>query len=356
MFTADETAVTRHYTIFDVTVEAPEIPQKKGYSSEWEAFELTYGEALTVNAIYSILFYKICFPLSGGMTERTYTVLNRIIDEPEVPHKAGYTGEWRYGELTFGEDMVAEAVYSPLAYTADDSFKWALNDGGDGYSVTKYVGADSEVIIPPFYNGLPVTEIGKTAFMDCEGLYAVIISENVQKICNNAFIYCTELSSVELPSTLLEIGANAFSYSGISHINLPENLVKIDRQAFSYTKLTSIVMPDSLEELGEFAFTGCALLKSADTGNGLKIIPEQAFANCTALKNVEIGLNVAQICKNAFKNCASLDNAVFRDKNDWCARMGTPFIDTCFSEREMSDAAWIANVLTTATDAEFIKN
>ena len=274
-FTADNESFEITYTIFDSTVQPPQAPQRKGYNAVWEAFTLTYGEAITVNAIYTPIIYKVYFPVGSESILRTYTISDSAINEPEVPHKAGYTGEWRYGELTFGEDMYAEAVYTPLPATSVKLFDWKLNSNGNGYVVNSYKGTDSNVIIPSFYKGLPVTEVGTFAFSNdfCEkSLNSVIISENVTKIGNGAFTYCFELTEAELPSTLLEIEIEAFSYTAITEINLPQGLAKIGQKAFTFTKLKSIVIPDSVTDIGEFAFKGCKQLQSAVIGNGLKAI------------------------------------------------------------------------------------
>ena len=52
-FVADEETVgTATYTVEDKTVEEPAVPEKEGYTGEWEAYELTTGD-VTVNAIYT---------------------------------------------------------------------------------------------------------------------------------------------------------------------------------------------------------------------------------------------------------------------------------------------------------------
>ena len=356
-FTADKESFEITYTIFDSAVQPPQVPQRKGYNAVWEAFTLTYGEAITVNAIYTPIIYKIYFPVGSESILRTYTVTDSEIDVPDVPHKAGYVGEWRYGELTFGEDMYAEAVYTPLPATSDKLFDWKLNSTGNGYAVTAYNGTDSDVIIPSFYKGLPVTEVGTFAFSNdfCEkSLNSVIISENVTKIGNGAFTYCFELTEAELPSTLLEIEIEAFSYTAITEINLPQGLEKIGQKAFTFTKLKSIVIPDSVTDIGEFAFKGCEQLQSAVIRNGLKVIKQQTFWNCNALKTVEIGESVEQICKGAFDSCGALESAVFRDITYWHLFDGKN--TSAIISEKLTDTAVAAKLLKNAISTEFIKS
>lgn len=42
-------------------------------------------------------------------------------------------------------------------------------------TITKYTGNDTEVIIPPEIDGMPVTSIGKSAFHNCSSLTSVTL-------------------------------------------------------------------------------------------------------------------------------------------------------------------------------------
>jgi formylglycine-generating enzyme required for sulfatase activity len=55
-----------------------------------------------------------------------------------------------------------------------------------------------------------VTEIGITAFSDCESLSSVVIPSSVTKIDKGAFVNCKSLLSVAIPSSVTEIGDGAF--------------------------------------------------------------------------------------------------------------------------------------------------
>ena len=81
--------------------------------------------------------------------------------------------------------------YSPVK-----DFKYKLNDSEDGIIITKYVGKDTEVVIPPKINGLPVTTIGVSAFAGCTGLQSIVIPESVTTIGVAAFYRCNNLEWV----------------------------------------------------------------------------------------------------------------------------------------------------------------
>jgi hypothetical protein len=95
---------------------------------------------------------------------------------------------WKYD--TDGETPVVWVVGSlGLEYT--------LNADGVSYSVTGIDdGTVKKVIIPPTYNGLPVTAIGDDAFAWCTQLVSVAIGKNVKKIGSGAFAICANLKTV----------------------------------------------------------------------------------------------------------------------------------------------------------------
>ncbi len=96
-----------------------------------------------------------------------------------------------------------------LGYTAGLEFRLS----GDEYSVFRYSGSSPDVIVPAFYEGLPVVGVGAFAFMDATTstqIRSVRLPEGVKKIEENAFRGCSMLESVSLPATLESIGFGAF--------------------------------------------------------------------------------------------------------------------------------------------------
>ena len=64
-FVADgETVGTQTYTAENTDITVPEVPEKKGYTGEWEEYVLDGGDK-TVNAVYSVITYKIEYVVAG---------------------------------------------------------------------------------------------------------------------------------------------------------------------------------------------------------------------------------------------------------------------------------------------------
>jgi hypothetical protein len=165
-----------------------------------------------------------------------------------------------------------------------------------------------------------------------------IIPASVTKIYDEAFYKCEQLSEVECPNTLEEIGFRAFAYSSIIKICIPDSVNKIVASAFKDCKnLTEIEIPDSVTEIGTGAFENCEMLAEliipehiTDNGfsifddgafslckgckrltkfhipNGVKKIGTYAFDGCERLVEIQIPDSVTEIGRRAFADCRSL--------------------------------------------------
>ena len=97
-----------------------------------------------------------------------------------------------------------------LADTQSDLSFSLINDN-TAYKVTALNKSIVDVSIPAEYNGLPVTEIGDSAFSRCTSLENVFIPYTVTRIGTNAFTACSKLKNVSGMSSVQEIGNNAFA-------------------------------------------------------------------------------------------------------------------------------------------------
>ena len=102
-------------------------------------------------------------------------------------------------------------------------------------------------------------------------------------IPTSAFTNCPNLVGVLLPSTLVEIG----------------------KEAFKNTKLSSIKFPRKLATIGNGSFENCTSLKSITFDENIKTLDEKCFNICTSLTNITFKGTVAQwstVSKNASYN------------------------------------------------------
>ena len=325
-FAADgEFIAERTYTIEHTEVAAPPVPSKEHYTAAWEEYFLTTGD-LTVNAVYTPIEYMITFVADGKTVGKVgYTIEDNAVAEPQVPHKENCIGTWEDYTLT-GRDFTVNAVYvtaMEFALTTDSSF----------YVVLRYAGNEEEVEVPAMYNGLRVVAIAEDAFAGntatrkitlpnsieqiqsgafggCTSLANINIPANVQLIGDDAFSGCTSLRTLSMGQSVATIGANAFAHcTALRSITLNEGLTTIGSFAFDgCTALTDITLPDSLEELGTGVFRHAESLETINFPTLIIAIPNVTFQYCLSLKSVVIPATVSEIGHSAFSYCYGLDS------------------------------------------------
>lgn len=182
------------------------------------------------------------------------------------------------------------------------------------------------------------TTIYGYAFADCISLNSVTLeksnSENAnQSIDTNAFVNCSALSSVSLPTTLNSIGDNAFRNCAIEVLNIPEGVTTIREEAFMNNKaLTTLTLPSTLTNIGQSfysdggTFSGCSNLKTVIFAEGTKdlTIGTKAFRDCNSLTTVHLPLNLKAVLGQAFTG--STENLTICSKSN--SSYGKTFADS----------------------------
>ena len=128
-----------------------------------------------------------------------------------------------------------------------------------------------------------------------------------------AFAWCSELTTVSLPSSLTRFGSGMFQgCTKLASIELPDKVTTLPESTFSScTSLTSVSLGDSLTTIGADAFRGCANLSSISLPSGVTSIGESAFWYCGSLSSVEFPKGLTSIAGAAFMNCAALKRIDF---------------------------------------------
>lgn len=103
-----------------------------------------------------------------------------------------------------------------------------------------------------------------SGFLFCYGLRKVVLHEGVKSIDDYAFRYCDNLSEINLPDGLEHIGVRAFYPSSLSKLVFPTTVKEIGSEAFYYNKkLYSVKFQSDVAKIGQAAFACCPLLLKA---------------------------------------------------------------------------------------------
>ena len=125
-FTADGKTVKEiKFTIDTESIESeePAVSEKEGYTGKWSEYALK-ADDIEVTAQYTPIEYTAKFVNENGETvkEVTYTVETESIEEPAVPAKQGYKGEWEDYTLAIG-GVTVKPVYENITTIAIDDYE-----------------------------------------------------------------------------------------------------------------------------------------------------------------------------------------------------------------------------------------
>ena len=151
-----------------------------------------------------------------------------------------------------------------------------------------------QLVIPQTIAGKKVTYVGSDMMSDdflwtTRKITSIKVPEGVAYIGNLTDEW-DNVRSVELPSTLKEVGSYAFYMcSNLQTIEIPEGVTCIGDWAFyECHNLQSIQLPDSLTKIGMFAFYECSSLKKIRIPAKVTDISEDAFQGCRAMEAFEV--------------------------------------------------------------------
>ena len=217
-----------------------------------------------------------------------------------------------------------------------DGILYELNEGGN-YTVVGVTDKGlTEIAVPAYHNGRPVTEIAQAALQNCAGLRSLAVDASVTYIAPEALYGCGNLETLELPfigASRGAVGAEAvlgylfgeteyansvevgqyYSNTGFAFYYLPQNLHGIavtDADAVGYGAFSGVSSLKSVAltavSLGERAFYDCASLADIVLDEGLLSVGASAFARCSALADIVLPASVQAVGARVFDECSSL--------------------------------------------------
>lgn len=248
-----------------------------------------------------------------------------------IPNNVEYIGEEAFGHCTNLSYIKLPDGYVIFEEGSDGPF-----NGCSSLPVVEGIRYADTYLIEPINKTLSTYAIkdgtkwiGHDAFYKCSNLSSIDIPQTVIHICEGAFYGCSSLSSVIIPNSVISIGSTAFSdCSSLTSVTIPNSVTSIEYCAFcDCSSLSSVTIPNSVENMGRSVFSKCTSLpiidniRYADTylveavdkdlstysiKDGTKWIMGSAFKNCTNLTSISIPNTIISIGNEAFYNCGKL--------------------------------------------------
>ena len=200
------------------------------------------------------------------------------------------------------------------SYSHPSNFEFEKTDGG--YMISKFVGTDTVLVLPPEKDGEAVVGIKEGAF-DGKIIRALYITDGITKVERGALKGCSGLLTLRLPEIFGgylgyvfgggEAAENATAVpSSLDKLIIGNNVTKVEANAFAGCKtLSAVRFAGESVELGEFAFYGCSDLVYVDMETANKI-SAYAFGECSSLYEANCG-TCQVIEKSAFYGCKALN-------------------------------------------------
>ena len=179
-----------------------------------------------------------------------------------------------------------------------------------------------------------ITSIGDCAFKKCDG-ELIIKSKIIETDYDDSYPQwiSEHRGKITIGDNISKIGSHALRDGSDTVIMIPENVTKISEYAFRYctgeliinspyisssgdsdwiqgAAFTKITIGNNISSIGAYKFHGCKTVESVEIPNSVTTIGDSAFCDCTSLANVTIPNSVATIGNSAFCNCTSLTNVI----------------------------------------------
>ena len=189
-----------------------------------------------------------------------------------------------------------------------------------------YTGSATHLTLENRIDGLNVNRIygyeGDSLFKNNQTLKRVTLPTNdyFYEIGEEAFAGCTNLETVDAPTTLGDVGKRAFQgCTKLKSLALGSNSAIIFESAFEgCTSLENIQITGTTVSIYANAFKGCTSLTSVTLPKYLRKMGDNAFENCTSLEEIKLPKEIESFGDNVFAGCTNLKKITYNGKStDW---------------------------------------
>ena len=204
-----------------------------------------------------------------------------------------------------------------------------------------------------------VTDIGLYAFNSCPRLRSITVNsanpnysdrDGVLYNKNGKYLLCypnARATSYTIPSDVTMIYYSAFQEDfDLESVTIPSSVTSIRTSAFSCCySLQSIVLPPNLGNMDAGVFSSCRELKSVTLSTGYNRVPEWAFSGCTSLESIVMPDCIRTIAYGAFEECSGLRSVTF---NQGLKTIEETAFTKCYSLEEVTIPRYVSSIQESA--------
>ncbi|MBQ9844988.1 MAG: leucine-rich repeat protein [Oscillospiraceae bacterium] len=228
-----------------------------------------------------------------------YAFAGTYIDTLTIPAKvktieaAAFTGMENLAEIIIAAENPNFAFEDGILYGKKGTNKVSVIKAMD-----MLIPAGADIVIPD-----TVTEIGNSAFSDCQNIATITLGSKVATIGRSAFAYGV-FDAIILGDGVKTIESYAFNGTS-AWVDMGENVTTIKEAAFVNAQIYDLEMGGKVKTVEPYAFANSELSRVM-LSSALKAIPEGAFIRNYSLSEVYIPKSVSSIGASAFEDCANL--------------------------------------------------
>lgn len=185
-----------------------------------------------------------------ALEDLVFDITQEGIELPTKANEGTLKYQFKEWELLSSDNNVF--IYSPVFIEATIGLEF--NKG----KVDVYHGTAKDVIVPEWWDGFCVTEIGKNSFQTTN-VKTVTLPETITVIRDGAFFDVATLTTINLPNSLTRIEGYAFQgCTSLVNVSLNEGLVELGNHSFDSAGLKEIIIPSTMRTICDNAFVSVA--------------------------------------------------------------------------------------------------
>ena len=290
--------------------------------------EITFPDTLISISMYA---FDDCsnlktLNLGNGITQLGFGFDNLAIEYVYIPKQVTSCGTYPFMDCKYLKEIVVDP----------ENTKYASLDGVFyNKSITNLIqyplGSEREVYVMPE----TVTNVYDHACANAVNLKEVVFNDSIVTIERYGFYSCDKLEKINLPSSLSQVGLQAFQSCALKELTLNEGLISVAEEAFGENYFETINIPSTLVSIHATSFNSSFLknfyvddnnpaytdyegalyskdltkLVACPNGRYEFVIPDfvttigtKAFSFCHKVKRIVVGKNVTTLESSAFED------------------------------------------------------